>query len=190
MLLRAHQSSSLTGPYVSRGCARCVSILVSWFSACLCTGRTLVSARTRSGRYGGDVVIFVFVFHSFRHRLQVYAESSAYVYMALLRCNCACNSFSSSIVGIASWVIASYDAILRDSLVRYPLELIFIPLARIKSSNSFIGSFPVHNLSDGFLGKGAFNVSLPAFVPVLIYQVFRKRLWARCLCFCSGVAVS
>jgi hypothetical protein len=96
----------------------------------------------------------------------------------------------SSIVGIASWGIASSDAILRDSLVRYPLESSLIPLARVKSSNSFIGSFPVHNLSDGFLGKGAFNVPLPAFVPVLIYQVFRKRLWARCLCFYSGIAAS
>ena len=97
--------------------------------------------------------------------------------MALLLCNCACNSFSSSIVGIASWDIASSDAILRDSLVRYPLESSLIPLARIKSSNSFIGSFPVHNLSDRFLGKGAFNVPLPAFVPVLIDVFAFPRAW-------------
>ncbi len=108
--------------------------------------------------------------------------------MALLVCSLASVSFSSSTVLIVSCGITTCEAMMRDSLVRYPLTSILIPVARIKSSNSFIGSFPVHNLSSGFLGKGAVRVPLPAFVPVRMNQVFRKRHWERCPCLCSGVA--
>jgi hypothetical protein len=40
-------------------------------------------------------------------------------------------------------------------------------VARIRSLNSFVGSFPVHSLRCGFLGKGGFKVPLPAFEPAL-----------------------
>ena len=108
--------------------------------------------------------------------------------MALLTCSLASVSLSSSTVLIASCGISTCEAMTRDSLVRYPLTSSLIPVARIKSSNSFVGSFPVHNLSSGFLGKGALRVPLPAFVPVRMNQVFRKRHCERCLCLCSGVA--
>ena len=88
-------------------------------------------------------------------------------------------SFSSSMVLIASCEIFTVEAILRDSSVRYPLGSSLIPVARIKSSNSLVGSFPVHSLSSGFLGNGGLSVPLPAFVPVLMNQVFRKRLWLK-----------
>ncbi len=92
--------------------------------------------------------------------------------------------FSSSIVLvlIASCEIFTLEAILQDSSVRYPLGSSSIPVGRIKSSNSLVGSFPVHSLSSGFFGKGGLSVPLPAFVPVLMNHVFRKRLWLKRSC--------
>ena len=75
--------------------------------------------------------------------------------MALLTCSLSRVSFSSSTVLTASCGMTTCEAMMRDSLERYPFTSSLIPVARIKSSNSFIGSFPVHNLSGKIIAFGA-----------------------------------
>ncbi len=185
--------SSLTGPYASRVYVpRGVSILTGWFSASLCKDLFWNSVRMRVGSFPGWRCFpsSAFVFQALRHRRQLHMTCSAYVYIALPTCNCFCKSFSSSIVLIASCGIVTCEAIFRDSLLRYPLVSSLIPVAKIRSLNSFVGSFPVYSLRCGLLGKGGFKVPFPAFEPALMNQVFRKRHWESLSCLYSWVAVS
>ena len=115
---------------------------------------------------------------------------SVYVNNACVASSWSLSDSSSSMVSVVICPIGNWLAMPIEALSMYPCGFRDMFVASMRSFNSDTGIFPVHNLSSGFFGNGAFMVAFPMFFPELRYHVFLNRVFLRLSCLCSLVALA